>query len=427
MAPRSMTLTVRPRRHTLRMLALLVLVLIAVLPGRSLANVTSAELSTLAVSPEAVPGGRSATGSVMLSVAAPPGGITLTTSTSNLNIAWTTGSVTIPEGATTATFAIQTNRVNQNAFAKVYVTDGAVSRSASLGILAPVAGLAFNPQSVVGGGSVTGTVALAEPAPAGGALVVLDSAAPELVQTPDAVTVPEGEQTATFVATTTPVSTNSGARVAAGYNGGFAWGSLEVMPPPPVMAPSLTSITLEPSTVKAGTAAMGTVMLDGPAPSGGFTVGLSSSNAAVASVPTSVVVPAGATSATFAIPTGNVTQTTLVTLAATAGGVTKNETLAVAPVVLIGLSLHPTTVVGGNTATGTATIDSPAPAGGIVVALSSSRPKVAWVPATVTIPAGATSASFLVSTNRVSRSTWVLISGAYNSISATAELTVTKR
>lgn len=421
MAPRPMMPPRASRRHSLSMLAVLVLVLLAILPGRSLASVTTADLSTLTVSPEAVPGGRSATGTVTLSVAAPPGGATLATSTSNPNIAWTTGSVTVPEGATSATFAIETNRVNQNAFVKVYVEDGTVSRSASLGILAPVVGLAFNPESVVGGHSVTGTVVLAEPAPAGGALVVLDSGNPTLVQTPDGVMVPEGELTTTFVATTTPVSASSGARVAAGYNGGFAWGSLMVMPP------SLTTLTLEPSTVKAGTTAAGIVTLDGPAPTGGFSVGLSSTDASVASVPTSVVVPEGARSATFTITTGNVTQTTLATVTATAGAISKNQTLAVAPVVLIGLSLNPATVVGGKTATGTVTIDSPAPVGGIVVAVSSSAPKIASVPATVTIPAGATSASFLVTTTRVRRSTSVVISGAYNSIGATATLTVTKR
>ena len=417
MAPRRV---MPPRCRVLHILAALALVLFAVLPARSFAAEITASLSSLTISPEAIPGGQSTTGLVTLTAAAPPGGAVVILDSSNPDIAFTPDSVTVSEGVTSTTFSIQTNGVNQSTTVKLSAFYGVV-RSATVAVLAPVAGLMFDPYTLVGGGSTTGTVVLAEPAPAGGALVTLSSRETNVVQVPASVTVLEGAQTAEFDVTTKPVGANSGGRVSAFYNGGIAWGSLTVM------APSLVTFTVESPTVKAGSASVGTITLDGPAPTNGRTIGLSSSNAAVASVPTSVVVPAEARSVSFYISTGNVTQTTLATLTATAGAVSTSVTVAVAPVVLIGLALNSTTVVGGNAASGTVTIDSPAPAGGIVVALSSSAPKVASVPTTVTIPAGARTASFPVSTTRVTRSSTVVITSTYNSNGATATLTVAKR
>jgi len=59
-------------------------------------------------------------------------------------------------------------------------------------------------------------------------------------------------------------------------------------------------------------------------------VALSSNNAA-ASVPASVTVAAGATTAAFSIATSTVTTSTPVTISASAGGATKSAVLTVAP------------------------------------------------------------------------------------------------
>lgn len=60
-----------------------------------------------------------------------------------------------------------------------------------------------------------------------------------------------------------------------------------------------------------------------------------------------------------------------------------------------GLTLNPTIVAGGTSATGTVTLSAAAPVA-TDVALSSSNLNVAGVPASVTVAAGATSASFPV-------------------------------
>ncbi|MCS7209999.1 MAG: S8 family serine peptidase [Fimbriimonadales bacterium] len=193
--------------------------------------------------------------------------------------------------------------------------------------------------------------------------------------------------------------------------------------------PSLSSLSLNPSSVVGGNSSTGTVTLTAPAPTGGFVVNLSSSNTNVATVPSSVTVPAGATSATFTVSTRAVSSTTNVTITASAGGVSRQATLTVNPasssVTLQSLTISPTSVMGGRSATGTVTLSGPAPAGGVVVQLVSSNPSRASVPSSVTVPAGATSATFTIRTTSVfGNVTGVTITATYNGVSRSAVLTV---
>jgi hypothetical protein len=65
------------------------------------------------------------------------------------------------------------------------------------------------------------------------------------------------------------------------------------------------------------------------------------------------------------------------------------------------LALIPQTAIGGDTASGVAAIGNAAPEGGTVVSLSSSRPDIASVPKSVTIPARTNSARFPIITHPV--------------------------
>ncbi len=67
-------------------------------------------------------------------------------------------------------------------------------------------------------------------------------------------------------------------------------------------------------------------------------------------------------------------------------------------VVLLNLILNPARVTAPATSTGTVILSGPAPAGGVRVTLSSSETRKATVPATVTVPEGATSATFVITT-----------------------------
>jgi len=85
------------------------------------------------------------------------------------------------------------------------------------------------------------------------------------------------------------------------------------------------------------------------------------------------------------------------------------------------LTLASSSVTGGTRVTATLRLSGPA---GTTVSLSSSRPAVASVPASLTVPAGATSASFTVTTYRVKTSTPVTLTATANGGTALGTLTV---
>jgi hypothetical protein len=85
--------------------------------------------------------------------------------------------------------------------------------------------------------------------------------------------------------------------------------------------------------------------------------------------------------------------------------------------------LAASTVPAGGTVAGTVTLSQAAPAGGAVLALSSNSPS-ATVPATVTVAAGATSATFTIYAPEVAVPATVTITATYQGSSATATLTV---
>ena len=195
----------------------------------------------------------------------------------------------------------------------------------------------------------------------------------------------------------------------------------------PAPTATLSSLTLNPTSVVGGSeSSTGAVTLSGPAPAGGAQVTLPSDNGA-ASVPSSVTVSTGATSATFTVNTTPVTASTSVTISGSFGGVSKSATLTVTPASLptmSSLTLNPSSVVGGvQSSTGTVTLSSPAPAGGAQVVLASDS-GAASVPSTVTVPAGATSGTFTVSTSIVVVATSAIISASYNNTMQTATLSI---
>jgi len=191
---------------------------------------------------------------------------------------------------------------------------------------------------------------------------------------------------------------------------------------------ALSSLSLNPTSVTGGNSSTGTVTLSGPAPAGGTQVALSSSNTTVARVPSSVTVAAGATSASFTVSTSAVAASSTVNISAIYGGANRSASLTVTPApppppTLASLTLNPANVIGGQSSTGTVTLTGPAPAGGAQVFLSSSN-GAARVPSSVTVPAGATGATFTVNTTLVLISTSATISASYNGTTRTATLGV---
>ena len=397
-------------------------------------NLTSSAplvLSSLTVSPASVIGGQqTATGAVTLSGAAPAGGVVVTLSSNNASgkvpsgaTYGLTGSVTVPAGNTSANFTIATSAVTMATPLTISASYGGVGKSAPLTVNPPpmptVLSFAVSPASVVGGNTATATVTLSGAAPAVGAVVALTSSNTNAATLPASVTVSAGSTTGTATVTTTPVASSTNVTLTASYNSTFATATLTVTPP------TLVSLSVSPASVKGGVAnATGTVTLSGNAPTGGLTVTLSSSNTGAATVPTSVMVSAGSTTGTFTVTSKPVSSDSNVTISAVLAGVTKTAVLTVQAPALQSLSVAPTSVAGGQPATGTVTLDAPAPSGGLSVTLSSSSTK-ATLPTSVSVAANATSATFIVNTVPVATDTTATISGVLNGVTKTADLTIT--
>ena len=190
--------------------------------------------------------------------------------------------------------------------------------------------LALNPTSVNGGNPSTGQITLNHPAPSGGVALSLSSSNTSLATVPSTLTVPAGASAVAFQVTTSASSASATATISAS-NSGLTRSAPLTVTPQPASGPTLTSLTLAPSTVVGGSPSSGLVILSGPAPMGGLVVSLSSSNAAVVAVPASVNVAAGATSAPFTATTISVSTSSTVTLAASYAGTTQNGSLTVTP------------------------------------------------------------------------------------------------
>lgn len=186
---------------------------------------------------------------------------------------------------------------------------------------------------------------------------------------------------------------------------------------------SLTSISVSPSTVPGCKTAIGKVTLKFPAVHD--TVITLASTHPAATVPESVTVLAGKTTATFNVTTSVVTTVTKGYIKATLGAVTRSALLTVRPIGVASVSLTPNPVVSGNEVTGRVTLECPAAPDDIPVVLSSSNPAVANpTVSSLTIPFNTSTATFTVQTGAVTVSTSVRISATANGITKSATLTV---
>ena len=106
------------------------------------------------------------------------------------------------------------------------------------------------------------------------------------------------------------------------------------------------------------------------------------------------------------------------TIAATFAAATSSASLS-------SLTVSPSVIVGGKVATGTVKLTAAAPSGGAVVTLSSTVPQHK-IPSSVTVAAGATSATFSVNTVKPYYNTSDIITATYKGVSKSATLYVTK-
>ena len=280
----------------------------------------------------------------------------------------------------------------------------AASLFACSGFSQTIASITVSPSNIVGGTSAVGTVKLSKAATTPELSIALTSSQ-SFVGVPATVYIAEGAKSGTFPISTTAISLTKSASITATV------GQDSKKVTVTVEAPALESITLLPRSLAGGDSSAATVSLTGTAPSGGVVVQLKSSSTA-ATVPSLVTIPAGQSSVSFPIATLGVTKFASATISATALKATKTATLSISPAILAGISLAPSTVVGGNSTSLRVYLTGVAPASGFSVTLSSTNPTIADLTGVLTVPAGATTAGILLTTNSVSADTSTLIAAS---------------
>jgi uncharacterized repeat protein (TIGR03803 family) len=184
-----------------------------------------------------------------------------------------------------------------------------------------VAALSLSPKDVVGGSQLLGTVTLGTAAPEEGSVVTLSSSSSE-AKVPTSVTVMPGASSATFPISTTAVGTTNAVTITATQRGYAQQATLVIE------SPGLASVTINPTYVKGGRIATGSVTLTGSAPSGGTVVNLSSTLRDV-TVPESVTVPSGHDTASFTIVTRPVSSKSTGTITTTLKSFSKSASFTI--------------------------------------------------------------------------------------------------
>jgi len=362
-------------------------------------TITAGGLSNFTLSLNSVYGGNSSVGTVTLSAPAPGGGTVVSLSSNNSN-ATVPATVTVSAGSNSAMFTVTTVGVDAVATSTITASLGGISINRSLAINpAALAGFGIAPSSVVGGYAASGTISLqGQAGPSGIGVVITSNSTAAIV--PATVTIPAGSTGMSFNINTSVVSANINAVLAATY-GVTVHNSLTIT------SGGLSTFSLSVNNVHGGVSSTGTVTLSALAPAGGVVVNLASNNSN-ATVPATVTVLAGSDTASFTVNTVGVDSVVNATITATLGATSIDRSLTINPAALIGFSIAPINVTGGSSATGTILLQGQVGPSGVSVTVSSNT-AAATVPATVVIPAGATSGTFAIDTGVVASTTNAVI------------------
>ncbi len=297
------------------------------------------------------------------------------------------GTLTVNAFNGIATFSDLTLNQVANGYT-LYATNGSLTPvlSSAFNITLPPITMTLQSALIGIGSTLNGTFTLTQAAPTGGVTVNLSSSIPaNATIAPASVTVAQGQTTGAFTYTGVAAGSSTLSASATNYQTGTvqvtgtaAQVSLGTIPP--VAPGQMVSLALSLATA---------------APAGGTTVSFTSSNPSVATVTSSVFVPAGQrTAATNPQVTGIIIGTTTIT--ATAPGYAP-DTRAVNVTVVA--TINPTnTQINLSTSTNTTlNISAPAQTGGLTFRLSSDDATTATVPSTVTVIQGSTSVNIPIS------------------------------
>src|SRR5271156_4410754 len=237
-----------------------------------------------------VVGGTPVTGEVTLSGAAGHGGQQVTFNLDPKNTGTKIPTVTVPSGATSATFSVTFEKVTKNTASTIWANsgnNGGVTLSYPVTITAastPVpppapitlSSITLNLATVASGGSISATVHLTGVAPSGGAVVTL-TASPALGSGVAAsVTVPAGASSAPFTISAPSVTANTTYTITGVYgtsaNVSFVVTAAVVPPPPPPPPPVINPPAISITAPVAGATVSGTIIASATATDANTTI-----------------------------------------------------------------------------------------------------------------------------------------------------------
>jgi len=339
------------------------------------------------------------TGSAALQGPAPAGGVIVTLANSHSSLLNAPTSVTIAAGATSANFTMAaTAAVSQPT--TVTITGSGLGATVSATAVVPTAvpaSLRFlsrttsryelNTLTLPSGDGALAELALNGPAGPDGLSITLSSSNSAIATVPAVVTVRHLDSIAHFEVRTVGQSQNATVVIGATVGAALVSATLNLT------GTTLASLSVSPYTVIAGLGTVGTVTSSRVAGPGGLSVRFTS-NSDLVRLPAIVSIPEGARSTTFPVETRYTDATRTIALSATGGGVTQSASVTLIPEGVSAFSIAPTSVIGGNTVTGR--LSAPFGHNGFTVALASSNPELATVPAMVVFTAQDTTKTFTI-------------------------------
>ena len=391
----------------------------ATLNGQSQSTSVSLTVTVVPSSLSCAPGTVNAPGSssctVTLSAPAPSGGVTVGLSSNNANVTVPASlSVAANQSGGTFTANVAAVSTDQTALLTASLNGGAKTFTLTASAPAQLTSVSCSPSTLASNATTSCTVSLSKAATSAAAVSLASNNA--TLPVPANVTIAAGQNSATFTATSGTVASNQTATVTATMNGQSQSTTVSLTV---TVVPA--SLSCSPGTVNAPGSSSCTVTLTAPAPTGGVTVGLSSNNANV-TVPASLSVAANQSGGTFTANVAAVSANQSALLTASLNGGAQTFTLnASSSVQLSSLSCAPSTLSSSMSSLCTVYLSkgsvTPFPD-----SLSSTVSGVLQVPTNAIVPAGSTSATFVVGVGTINSSSTAILTASAGNVSSAVTL-----
>lgn len=368
---------------------------------------------------------------VTTNIAAPANGLVVNLASSDSAVT-VPGTITVPSGAKSATFAANASSIKSKQTAVITATQGSVAKSFSIALMPTttpssvpvVSSFSCGVSSFTGTGSTSCAIALTSAAPSGGVSVVVSSSS-GAVKVPASVLIAAGTSKASLTADVSQVSSAQTATLTASAGGASKSVALKLNAA--VEAFRVSAASLAFGNVAVGTSVSKSLTLTS---TGTVPVTINSDSASGSGFSVSggkfpaTLNPGQAMVVTVQFSPGSAKQMTgqlTFSSTATAASVSLSGTGTSVTPTVTGLSCASRSFTGSASDSCKVTLSGSAPTGGVSVALGSSTSAVT-VPASIMVPATATSVTFTASITAVSTTQSATLKATAGGISQSVSL-----